>query len=118
MGVAEILTSDMNSVPWKERTNRRLAMAKEQIAKIGAEIMSGGELIDMVSLKKRASDRHPRTLLRSHGMLGTLVGKNLDFCFGKDQVRRRKRYYYASTQFDSWSSLPIAVGGIQRFDPW
>ena len=49
MGISEILTSDLAGVQWKERTNRRLAMAKEQIAKIGAEIMSGGELMDMVS---------------------------------------------------------------------
>jgi len=49
MGVAEILSSGLDGVPWKERSNRRLAMAKEQIAKIGAEIMSGGELLDMVS---------------------------------------------------------------------
>jgi hypothetical protein len=49
MGISEILTADLDGVQWKERTNRRLGMAKEQIAKIGAEIMSGGELIDMVS---------------------------------------------------------------------
>lgn len=49
MGISEILTSDLAGVQWKERTNRRLAMAKEQIAKIGAEVMSGGELLDMVS---------------------------------------------------------------------
>jgi nucleolar complex protein 3 len=55
MGIAEVLTADMDGIPWKQRTNRRLDLAKEQIAKIGAEIMSGGELIDMVSLPNAAT---------------------------------------------------------------
>ena len=55
MGIADILGNDddVEGLPWKGREKiraaRRLAMAKEQIARVGAEIMAGGELIDNVS---------------------------------------------------------------------
>ena len=55
MGIADILANDddVEGLPWKGREKiraaRRLAMAKEQIARVGAEVMAGGELIDNVS---------------------------------------------------------------------
>lgn len=55
LGIADVLTAEMPGLKGKEKTVQRLAMAKEQIAKIGAEIMSGGELIDMVPLLSRLS---------------------------------------------------------------
>jgi nucleolar complex protein 3 len=87
MGVAEILSSGLDGVPWKERSNRRLAMAKEQIAKIGAEIMSGGELLDMVStpLSATAQCVTNQNTYRS----GPAFGQNFDFLAGEGQVWRR-----------------------------
>jgi nucleolar complex protein 3 len=55
MGIADILANDdgIEGLPWKGREKvraaRRLAMAKEQIARVGAEVMAGGELMDNVS---------------------------------------------------------------------
>lgn len=55
MGIADILANDdgIEDLPWKGREKvraaRRLAMAKEQIARVGAEVMAGGELMDNVS---------------------------------------------------------------------
>jgi nucleolar complex protein 3 len=45
----------------KMRTQQRLAIAKEQIAKTGAEIMAGGELIDNVGDASPAGNRHALT---------------------------------------------------------
>ncbi|GHJ84066.1 hypothetical protein NliqN6_0468 [Naganishia liquefaciens] len=61
MGIADILGNDddVEGLPWKGREKiraaRRLAMAKEQIARVGAEIMAGGELIDNLPLLTRLS---------------------------------------------------------------
>lgn len=49
LGIVDVLTMDMNGLKGKQKTQERLTIAKEQIAKVGAEVMSGGELIDMVS---------------------------------------------------------------------
>lgn len=56
MGIADILGDDgAEGLPWrgrdKARAARRLDLAKEQIARIGAEVMAGGELMDNVSEK-------------------------------------------------------------------
>jgi nucleolar complex protein 3 len=63
MGIADILGDDgAEGLPWrgrdKARAARRLDLAKEQMARIGAEVMAGGELMDNVSPPCRRVDRH------------------------------------------------------------
>ncbi|KAJ9111503.1 hypothetical protein QFC22_006530 [Naganishia vaughanmartiniae] len=63
MGIADILSESFDdgdttggSKPKdKERARRRLDLAKEQIARTGAEVMAGGELIDNLPLLTRLS---------------------------------------------------------------
>lgn len=54
LGIADILGDDgAEGLPWrgrdKARAARRLDLAKEQMARVGAEVMAGGELMDNVS---------------------------------------------------------------------
>lgn len=62
LGIADILGDEgAEGLPWrgrdKARAGRRLDLAKEQMARIGAEVMAGGELMDNVSQKGSDMDR-------------------------------------------------------------
>lgn len=65
LAIVDVLTLDMGGLRGKAKVQQRLAIAKEQIAQLGAEIMSGGELIDTVSTERGSLSSTWLTLLRT-----------------------------------------------------
>lgn len=106
MGVAEI-------VGMKGAKNaEKLGLAKEQIAQIGAEILAGGELIDIVS----------RTWCTPQRAVSDFLGTSLDSTFyfrpSYSPIARRRRRTTTRPQLDPRSGIPISIGCLQRSHSW